>query len=720
MDVSLEAFSPFVPLDAASSEIPGIIFRFTLTNSGDEPVTARFGAAQKNIVGWDGCDPILGNRHPHLGGNVNTIREAGGRTALVMENPSLPTDHAGAGQLVLATDAREVETAPTWAKADDFIKVLAGTASLPVPGHATQRVAPVTDHGYLASPASRPGETVNGGLIVPVSLGAGETVTVTFVLAWSFPNHYVNYGRWNRPYAADMNRSRLYLGTHYTTLYPTAVHAADTLFDRMEELEATTRAWVDAVQASTLDETMQDFLLAQATYIRSPTAFRTADGRFFGYEGSNGASTSHHAPAVGGSCPMNCTHVWNYEMALSRLFPDLERSMRETDYGITQAPEGCIPHRVALPVWITQQWNQPIGGPENPALDGMLGTLLKTYRETQQGGGIDWLRTWWPHVTRLYTYITSTWDVNGDGVLVGEQPNTFDIEFYGENIFIGALWLAALRAVEEMANILGDEATASDARTRFDLGTVNYDQRLWGGEYYIQTLADDEPREQQFLTGCLADQLLGQWWAFTLGLGYILPEDHVKTTLRSIATYNWRTDFHDIDPEERAFANADDHGLLILSWPRGDKPARPTRYHDEVWTGIEYQVAAACIHEGLVDEGMRIFEAARTRHNGVKRNPYNDIECGDHYARAMSGWTIIEQLAGYRYDAVAQRIDFAPVAAAGNRIPFVAGTAWGTIGRNEDGSTTLAVSWGSLPLAHLAGTDLSQATTVGAGASLTV
>ena len=140
-----------------------------------------------------------------------------------------------------------------------------------------------------------------------------------------------------------------------------------------------------------------------------------------------------------------------------------------------------------------------------------------------------------------------------------------------------------------------------------------------------------------------------------------------------------REGFSGYDPEERAFADGDDHGLLIIAWPEGGQPDRPTRYHDEVWTGIEYQVAAHCIQEGLVDEGLRIVEAARARYDGTKRNPYNDIECGDHYARAMAGWTILEALGGYRYDAVTGAITLDPAVAAETwRGPFVAGTGWGT------------------------------------------
>jgi len=287
-------------------------------------------------------------------------------------------------------------------------------------------------------------------------------------------------------------------------------------------------------------------------------------------------------------------------------------------------------------------------------------------------------------------------------VLDGEQPNTYDIEFYGTNLFIGSLWLAALRAAEEYARDQGENAYADALHAQFERGRDNYDRLLWNGEYWIQTLGPDDPVEQQYLTGCLADQLQGQWWAHQLGLGHILPPDHIRTNLQSILKYNMREGFSGYDPEERAFADGDDHGLLIIAWPEGGRPDRPTRYHDEVWTGIEYQVAAHCIQEGLIAEGLRIVKAARDRYDGTKRNPYNDIECGDHYARAMAGWTVLEALAGYRYDASEGSITFRPAVAGETWTgPFLAGTGWGTATIAPDGTGALQLLRGTVDLAEL-------------------
>ena len=115
---------------------------------------------------------------------------------------------------------------------------------------------------------------------------------------------------------------------------------------------------------------------------------------------------------------------------------------------------------------------------------------------------------------------------------------------------------------------------------------------------------------------------------------------------------------------QRTYALNGEAGLLLCTWPRGGRPAFPFPYSDEVWTGIEYQVAAHLIYAGLLDEGLAIVRGLRDRHDGERRNPWNEFECGNHYARAMASWSLLLALSGYRYSAPAGRIAFAPAVSA--------------------------------------------------------
>ena len=677
--VALEAYTPFVPLNEWASGLPAAVFSFTIRNPTPLTLQGALAGTLQNAVGWDGITPIAGNRNPLYGGNTNRVRRSPRRTSLVMENLSLPPDHPGAGQMMLTALADNVRVYEQWTAPEQFLRFLEGLnasrqfVGQDSPTQRSYRNQPVLRHG-----PSPEGTTWNGGLMIPFHLGPGEEITRTFILSWYFPNRFVNFDQFGR--MRDYGMSTFWLGNAYATRFADAIDVTDHLVREGDRLEADSRRWAATLTGSTLPGFLVEAMAAQGGLVRSPTTFWTEDGNFFGFEGALGTSTSMWNGDVGGSCPLNCSHVWNYEMALSRLFPRLEQRMRTTEFEVVQAPEGYIPHRTILPLYLRQLWDEPIGGPRQPALDGMLGAVLKTYRELRQGGDRAWLDAHWANVRRLIEYVRATWDDNGDGVLEGEQGNTYDIHFFGPNIYIGGLWLAALRAGEELARLAGEPAYAATLRAVFDAGRARYDALLWNGEYYIQLLDDTTPLENQFGDGCLSDQLFGQWWAHLLGLGHILPREHVRTTLGSIVRYNTREGFGDFDHGFRVYADRDDNGLLVCTWPKGGRPPVPVRYCDEVWTGIEYQVGAHCLMEGLVDEGMRVLTNLRDRYSGDRRNPYNEIECGDHYARAMAGWSVLEAISGVRYDATAHA--FSLVEASGrtnSRLPLITATGWGSI-----------------------------------------
>ena len=685
LEVELEAYTPLVPLDEEASGLPAAIFTFTLRNASALHVQGALAGTLQNAVGWDGVTPIAGNRNPLYGGNTNRARRSAGRTSLVMENASLPGDHPGAGQMMLTALADNVRVYEQWSTAEQFLRFLEGlNASRQFVGQDSPHQRSYRNQPVLATGPSPAGTTWNGGLMIPFRLAPGEDIALTFVIGWHFPNRMVNFDQFGR--MRDYGLSRFWLGNAYATRFADAIEVTDHLVRERPALEAASRQWEATIAGSSLPGWLREAMAAQSSLIRSPTTFWTADGNFYGFEGGLGASTSMWNGDFGGSCPLNCAHVWNYEMALSRLFPRLEQRMRTTELDVVQAPEGYIPHRTILPLYLRQLWDEPIGGPRTPALDGMLGAVLKVYREVRQGGDVPWLAARWENVHRLIEYVRATWDGDGDGVLEGEQGNTYDIHFFGPNIYIGALWLAALRAGEELARLVGEEAYAGELRALFEAGSARYDELLWNGEYYIQLLDESSPVEDQFGEGCLSDQLFGQWWAHLLGLGYVLPEEHVRTTLRSIVRHNTREGFGNFEHGFRVYADRADNGLLVCTWPRGGRPPVPVRYCDEVWTGIEYQVAAHCLIEGLTEEGMRILRDLRERYSGERRNPYNEIECGDHYARAMAGWSVIEAISGVRYDATCAELRLARAPGReGSRLPIITGTGWGSIVQRSGG-----------------------------------
>jgi uncharacterized protein (DUF608 family) len=685
-EVSLEAYSPFIPLNAKDSGLPVIVFEFKVKNPGPGPLQASLLATLQNLVGWDGQSPIVGVENFAYGSNRNTLARSQGLTAIELSNPRLPGDFPFQGRLALAALTEQASYVIQW----DNLELL--WTDFSEDGTLANR------EGEEPSPAGR---TWNSALAAPLELKPGETKKVVFLVAWFFPNRYVNWGQ--PAFTIQDTKTKFWLGTMYANWFQSALEVAQYVRDNFQRLSEETSRFRTGLYDSTLPYELLDSVSSQASIIRTPTCIWIQDGNLHGFEGCCGASTTHCGNS--GCCPLNCTHVWNYEQTLSRLFPDLERTMRHTDLEIQQHPSGYIPHRTILPFYLPRNWDRKIGGPENPALDGMLGTVLKTYREYRQGAGLEWLNRLWPCVAKLMEYVIKTLDADGDGVIRGEQPNTYDISIYGPNSFIGSLYLTALRAAEEMARLAGEPAIARRYHAIYEKGRVNLPREIWNGEYYIQKVDLEAHVEHQYGPGCHADQLLGQWWAHQLELGYILPEEQVRKTLDSIMKYNWRENFVGFQQTPRVFASDRDQGLLICTWPKGGRPKVPTLYSDEVWTGIEYEVAALLLYEGRVEDALKILRGVRTRYDGRERSPWNDIECGDHYARAMSSWTLLEAAAGQRYNAAEGFLAFTPKITPENfRCFFITADGWGTFDQRFSQGLqieTLTARYGRISLRRL-------------------
>jgi uncharacterized protein (DUF608 family) len=501
---------------------------------------------------------------------------------------------------------------------------------------------------------SRLGSTWNGAIAVPLELSPGEEKTVTFFITWHFPNHYRDF--WEPAFTVN-------LGNMYCSWFKDALEAANYLGDNFDRLSGQTRLYHDTLYDTTLPRWVMDLVSSQSSIIRTQTLMWLAGDIVAGYEGCGGDA---------GCCPMNCTHVYNYEQSLAHLFPSLERNMRTIDLTVQLDPAtGMVHHRTALPLTAPRSSGE--------AIDGQLGTILKAYREHLHSSDRSFLDSVWPGLKKAMNFVMVNHDPDSDGVIEDRQFNTYDCAVHGPNTFIGSLYLAALRAMEEMAKVEGQPELAKQYRKRYKNGRARLAKQLWNGEYFIQKYDEKLHPEFEYGTGCFSDQLLGQWWAHVDNMGYVLPEDKVKSAMKSIFRYNWMTDFTEFKHSQRVFADGEDKGLLVCSWPKGGRPERPILYCDEVWTGIEYQVAATMIWNGLIEEAFQVARGARDRYNGIKRNPWNDIECGGHYARAMSSWSVLLALEGSVYDGPRGALGFAPRCTPDDfRAFFSTAEGWGT------------------------------------------
>jgi uncharacterized protein (DUF608 family) len=323
-----------------------------------------------------------------------------------------------------------------------------------------------------------------------------------------------------------------------------------------------------------------------------------------------------------------------------------------------------------------------------------MGCLLKMHRDWQLSGDDALLRLLWPHVRKAveFCWIEGGWDGNRDGVMEGAQHNTMDVEYYGPNPEMAFWYLGALRAAEEMARSVGDEEFETTCRGLFESGRAWVDAHLFNGDYYEQKVqaptdasaiapsllvgmgADDPTRpEYQLGRGCLVDQLVGQLAAHVCGLGYLADPAHVQRSLQSIWRYNERASLRAHFNPLRAFALNEESALLITTYP-SDRPQNPFPYFAEAWTGLEYTAAAGMLYEGMEEEGRECIERVRGRYDGAQRNPYDEAECGHHYARAMASWAALLAWTGFRYSAVTGTLTLAP---RPGRFFWSSGYGWG-------------------------------------------
>lgn len=559
------------------------------------------------------------------------------------------------------------------------------------------------EDGSYATEANRvTGKAITGATGTNITLQPGETKTVTFLLTWFFPNRQSYYfgsdvtdvipNEWNTALPAD---GTTILGNMYANWFGSSTDVAQYLKNNFARLSGETHAFHQSYyNNSTVPYWLNQRLLMPLSILATETCQWWANDKFWAWEGV-------------GSCVGTCTHVWNYEQALAHFFPELERNIRErTDFGTSLQADGGIQAR--------NGWGGVL-------IDGHAGAILKAYREYLNSHDKLFLNRNWDYIKKAMAFIIKE-DENEDGIIEKVQPNTYDIAFYGANTYVGSLYLASLKAAATMANIMGDTALQNKYSRIAEAGEGNTVKKLWNGEYFIQDVNLQEHPEYQYAKGCLSDQLFGQTWSYLNNLGYIYPKEKVHQTLSAIWKYNWAPDVAvqtNVHPAERTYASAGEPGLLVCTWPTSPHMGeKGVRYRDEVWTGIEYQVATSMIYDSMVNEGLSLVKSVHERYSPEKHNPWNEIECGDHYARAMASWGVMLALEDYYYNGPEKLLGFSPKINKDHfKGFFTSADAWGNISQLQTGSgqvNTVNVVYGTLALSQM------QLTALKAPASVTV
>ncbi|WP_052663517.1 GH116 family glycosyl-hydrolase [Psychromicrobium lacuslunae] len=656
----VQAYNPLIPGDVAASSIPALIYRVLVTNTSAAPLQVSVAANLLNVVGHRHTQPLPdGNSFERLDGPSGTM--------LLGSSSQVPEDAESFGTLALAALDQVSSSRTSWAKRSwgdsllDFWDDFSADGQLDEPAEAAK--------------------VPTGSLVLSKQIPAGQSASFGFLIGWHFPNRRA----WtNKGVYGD-----LIIGNYYTQQYRDAAEVLTRLIPQLAELESRTADFVETLSSTDLPATAIEAALANLAVLKSQTCLRSADGTFLAWEGSN----PHE-----GSCHGSCTHVWNYQYALEQLFPELAWSMREVEFRYSLNERGMMSFRSCLPLE-TNGTEWPVA-----AADGQMGAILRLFRTWQLSGDDEKLRTLWPGVKRAieFAWIPKGWDADQDGVMEGCQHNTMDVEYYGPSGVNQSWYLAALAACAELAEHLDEPAFAEQCRKVLASGAAGTEEVLFNGEYYQQKVIpplseeniaeglriryDHEGADEgsddlvdpalQIGSGSTSDQLVGHSMAQLSGLSTGLDPAHTAKAINTVFEHNHRENFYSHFNHLRSYALGDEKGLLNCTFPRGDRPVRPFPYCHEVWTGLEYSAAIGLALEGQYVLAEQVVQDVRDRFSGRRRNPFNEMECGDHYVRSMASFGLLHAWSGLVYDARNRTITLRAVPGVW---PVVAGELMGQV-----------------------------------------
>jgi uncharacterized protein (DUF608 family) len=696
LSVTITGWSPFIPGDPDNSSLPVGALEYHFKNTGNKTFTYIFSYNAANFMALQdrraAPNPLFGTNRikPITGGFV--LDQAG-----TERNPEQQSAFA------IFTDEPNVTVNHCWFRGGWWDPL-----SIAWDRVATNDLSPVDTVSTDAPGAS---------LYTPFTLEPGQEKTIRVMMAWYCPNSTLRTGP---PIAKPTDSAATDQSVHlpskfykpwYSSQYANIEKVGEFWRINYTTLKEKSALFSAAFYNSTLPAEVIEAVAANLTILKSPTVMRQYDGRFWGWEGCNDNQ---------GSCAGSCTHVYNYAQSLANIFPSMERSIRETEFSESMDALGHQNYRTALPI-------RPAGHQYYfAAADGQLGGIMRAYRDWRISGNSQWIKNLYPKIKLSLDYCITSWDPAHKGVLEEPHHNTYDIEFWGQEPMCTSIYLGALEAVIAMGTYLHEDVHLY--QELLHKGRAYLENNLFNGEYFEQhiqweglkapspiefaknasdggeiyspeatMLLEKEGPKYQYGKGCLSDGVIGAWEALVCGLPAPIDTAKVKKHLLAVYKYNYKPNLSDFsNPQRPSFALGNEGGLLLCTWPRGGKLSLPFVYSNEVWTGVEYEVASHLIFMGKVKEGLDIVQTCRKRYDGSVRNPFDEYECGHWYARAMSSYALLEALTGVRYDAVDQILYID--SKVGDFTSFLStATGFGNV-VYKDGKVTLQVKYGSIPV----------------------
>jgi uncharacterized protein (DUF608 family) len=742
IEVSAEAFSPFIPGDSKSSSTPVAAFVLNLRNRTQERVEVSLAAGLRSPFSqirseWEVVSEDFSN----------------GRL-LMMRGLKVPERHClYNGSVAIAAfgdglDLSHTLVVPCEGVIPNWLELVAPPDQIPnlqelfLSSYESMRPIWVgfRAEGSLRDPSKTRATSMRAFSVLCCKrhLEPGEETRVVVVLSWFFPNHYDELGN--------------LVGHMYENWYESAADVVKRFAEDFERLYGSTKEFHDLLYSTSIDDWILDLVASQLVILRKSTYY-IKDSTFGVWEGY-------------GCCGMNTTDVAFYgSVMLLQLFPDLEKNwveyqarwkltheispyyeafalaipenmmlfkeevkvdpsigldlkkFKETVAKVVKStgkdPTGRMPHFFVGSFKRPDTYDRPDMNPEYVLISirdavwlgdlGLLKGLWETLKQAEEsvlrihdeaglrliyhytpsgyeamGQGVASLYNWAPHQLRMFLASTSS-----GYTYMPISVQTFDAwSFIGLSSFTSLTWIASLRAMMRAAELVGDIEYKERASKTYGEARDNLEKLLWNGRYFDLWY---DPLSGKRDNACAAAQLDGQMYvSLLLNMGYLIEREKVLSALSSIYRHNF----------------SEDEGLINGVYPGRSRPALQgdmllpndtgIRYTvgsqvDTPWTGIEFEVAAHMIYEGMVEEGLRVLRAVYDRYAKYGLL-WNHIECGSYYYRAMDSWLVLMALQGLFYNGFDRSLRFAPKL---NRDKFkglftVTG-AWGAVAQRVEG-----------------------------------
>lgn len=651
IEVLLTGWSPFIPTDENSSGMPIGAIEYSFKNKSAKTLESIFSYNAKNFLSMDkGSNSIQSMMNGFI------LHEAG------TEELKLPSSFA-----IFTDEPSTIDHC--WFRGGWWDPMTMAWNAV--------------KNGEIKDTAQVEKNAPGASMYIPFSLHAGQTKVIKLYFSWYTPESNLTFGKIGNKKAScdpasgccnspdeiglepyDQNFDGKFYKPWYSNRFKSIHEVCDYWQVNYDQLKSKTLLFKKAFYSTTLPAEVIEAVACNLSILKSPTVMRQYDGRLWSWEGCGDDW---------GCCHGSCTHVWNYAQAIAHIFPAMERSLRHTEFCESQSAEGHQTFRTVLPI-------QAASHDFHAAADGQLGGIMKAHREWRIYGDHEWLSRMYPMIKKSMDYCIDTWDPRHAGVIEEPHHNTYDIEFWGPDGMHLSFYLGALNAMIRMGHALKKDVSLYEGL--LEKGKKYMEHDLYDGEYFIQNiqykglkapnpadpsnktfggeysdeakaLLDKEGPKYQYGKGCLSDGVLGAWLTRMCFMEDVIDASKLKSHLHAIHKYNYKSTLAEhANPQRPSFALGEEGGLLLCSWPKGGKLSLPFVYSDEVWTGIEHQVAAHSMMAGNLSQGLDILRASRDRYDGKVRNPFNEYECGHWYARAMSSYGYLQSLTGVRYDAV--------------------------------------------------------------------